>query len=106
MVIFFAVNLPETFLTPRNLLNVSQQISMLAVVAFTMTVVMSMGDFDLSVGTMASLAGVVAATLFVAGWPVPGRSRRRSGPVYWAGSSTGFSSASSASCPSSRRSGR
>jgi ribose transport system permease protein len=71
MVIFFAVNLPETFLTPRNLLNVSQQISMLAVVAFTMTVVMSMGDFDLSVGTMASLAGVVAATLFVAGWPVP-----------------------------------
>ncbi len=71
MVIFFAVNLPETFLTPRNLLNVTQQISMLAVVAFTMTVVMSMGDFDLSVGTMASLAGVVAATLFVAGWPVP-----------------------------------
>jgi ribose transport system permease protein len=57
MVIFFAVNLPETFLTPRNLLNVSQQISMLAVVAFTMTVVMSMGDFDLSVGTMASLVG-------------------------------------------------
>jgi ribose transport system permease protein len=71
MVIFFAINLPETFLTSRNLLNVSQQISMLAVVAFTMTVVMSMGDFDLSVGTMASLAGVVAATLFVAGWPVP-----------------------------------
>jgi hypothetical protein len=70
MVIFFAVNLPDTFLTPRNLLNVTQQISMLAVVAFTMTVVMSMGDFDLSVGAMASLAGVVAATLFVAGWPV------------------------------------
>ena len=71
MVIFFAVNLPETFLAPQNLLNVTQQISMLAVVAFTMTVVMSMGDFDLSVGTMASLAGVVAATLFVAGWPIP-----------------------------------
>lgn len=70
MVIFFAVNLPDTFLTPRNLLNVSQQISMLGVVAFTMTVVMSMGDFDLSVGAMASLAGVVAAVLFVAGWPV------------------------------------
>jgi ribose transport system permease protein len=35
-----------------------------------MTVVMSMGDFDLSVGAMASLAGVVAAVLFVAGWPV------------------------------------
>ncbi len=70
MVAFFAVNLPDTFLTARNLLNVTQQISMLAVVAFTMTVVMSMGDFDLSVGAMASLAGVVAAVLFVADWPV------------------------------------
>lgn len=70
MVVFFAVNLPDTFLTARNLLNVTQQISMLAVVAFCMTVVMAMGDFDLSVGAMASLAGVVAAVLFVAGWPV------------------------------------
>lgn len=70
MVIFFALNLPETFLTPRNLLNVTQQISMLAVVAFVMTVVMSMGDFDLSVGSMASLAGVVAGVLFVAEVPI------------------------------------
>jgi ribose transport system permease protein len=64
---------------------------MLAVVAFTMTVVMSMGDFDLSVGAMASLAGVVAATLFVAGWPVGmgdrGGARRGYGR---AGSSTEF----------------
>jgi ribose transport system permease protein len=44
---------------------------MLAVVAFAMTAVMAMGDFDLSVGSMASLSGVVAATLFVQGWPVP-----------------------------------
>jgi ribose transport system permease protein len=71
VVVFFAISLPDTFLTARNLLNVSQQISMLAVVAVTMTVVMVMGDFDLSVGAMASLAGVVAATLFVAGWSIP-----------------------------------
>lgn len=71
IVLFFAINLPETFLTARNLLNISQQISMLAVVAVTMTVVMVMGDFDLSVGAMASLAGVVAATLFLAGWSIP-----------------------------------
>jgi ribose transport system permease protein len=71
VVAFFAINLPDTFLTPRNLLNISQQISMLAVVAATMTVVMVMGDFDLSVGAMASLAGVVAATLFAAGWSIP-----------------------------------
>ena len=68
---FFALNLPETFLTARNLINITQQVSMLAVVAATITVVMVMGDFDLSVGAMASLAGVVAAVLFVQGWPVP-----------------------------------
>lgn len=71
VVVFFAVNLPDTFLTARNLLNVSQQISMLAVVAVSMTVVMVMSDFDLSVGAMASLAGVVAATLFMQGWSIP-----------------------------------
>ncbi len=37
---------------------------MLAVTAFAMTVVMAMGDFDLSVGSMASLAGIVAALAF------------------------------------------
>ena len=67
---FFSVQLPETFLTARNLLNISQQISMLAVVAFSMTVVMVMNDFDLSVGSMASLSGIVAATLFAADYPV------------------------------------
>ncbi len=70
IVVFFAVQLPDTFLTAGNLLNVSQQISMLAVTAFTMTIVMVMGDFDLSVGSTASLAGIVAAVLFAAGWPV------------------------------------
>lgn len=71
IVTFFWWNLPDTFMTARNWLNISQQISMLAVIAVTMTVVMVMGDFDLSVGSMASLAGVVAAALFVQGWPVP-----------------------------------
>ena len=64
IIIFFSVNLPNTFLTSKNLINISQQISMLAVVAFTMTIVMVMNDFDLSVGSMASLSGVVAAVLF------------------------------------------
>ncbi len=70
IVLIFAILLPETFLTARNLVNISQQISMLAVVAFSMTVVMVMNDFDLSVGSMASLAGIVAAALFAAGYPL------------------------------------
>jgi ribose transport system permease protein len=43
---------------------------MLIVVASAMTVVMAVGDFDLSVGAMASLAGVVAAVLFAQGYGV------------------------------------
>ncbi len=70
ILVFFTVMLPDTFLTGRNWLNISQQMSMLIVVAVTMTIVMVMGDFDLSVGSMASLAGVVAAILFTFGFPV------------------------------------
>ena len=67
---FFAARLPDTFLTARNWLNISQQVSMLMVVAAGMTIVMVMGDFDLSVGSTASLAGIVAALLFTFGYPV------------------------------------
>lgn len=67
---FFSVMLPDTFLTARNWLNITQQLSMLMVVAAGMTIVMVMGDFDLSVGSTASLAGIVAAVLFTFGYPV------------------------------------
>ena len=66
----FTIRLPGTFLTAGNLINISQQIAMLAVVAFTMTVVMVMNDFDLSVGSTASLAGIVAAVLFREHYPL------------------------------------
>lgn len=70
IILFFWAALPDTFMTMRNWLNISQQLSMLTVVAVTMTVVMVMGDFDLSVGAMASLAGVLAAILFTQDWPI------------------------------------
>lgn len=69
LVVFWA-NLPDTFMTARNWLNITQQLSMLMVVAAGMTIVMVMGDFDLSVGSMASLAGIVAAILLAAGYPI------------------------------------
>jgi ribose transport system permease protein len=65
----FWASLPETFMTARNWLNISQQLSMLVVVAAGMTIVMAMGDFDLSVGSAASLAGIVAGALFIGGSP-------------------------------------
>lgn len=70
ILVFFWVSLPETFMTARNWLNISQQVSMLVVVAAGMTLVMVMGDFDLSVGSMASLAGIVVAILFTWDYPV------------------------------------
>ncbi len=66
----FWASLPETFMTARNWLNITQQLSMLMVVASGMTIVMVMGDFDLSVGSAASLAGIVAGVLFAAGYPI------------------------------------
>jgi len=70
VILFFALSLPDTFLTGRNWLNITAQVSMLTVVAAAMTIVMVMGDFDLSVGSMASLAGIVAATLFTRGYAI------------------------------------
>lgn len=70
ILVFFSLALPDTFLTARNWLNITQQLSMLMVVAAGMTIVMVMGDFDLSVGSMASLAGIVAVLLMTLGYPV------------------------------------
>jgi ribose transport system permease protein len=67
---FFWINLPDTFMTARNWLNITQQLSMLTVVAAGMTIVMVMGDFDLSVGSAASLSGIVAGVLLAAGYPI------------------------------------
>ncbi|MET3896571.1 ribose transport system permease protein [Devosia sp. UYZn731] len=70
ILIFFWISLPDTFMTARNWLNISQQMSMLIVAAAGMTIVMVMGDFDLSIGSMASLAGIVAAILFSFDYPI------------------------------------
>src|SRR6195952_1083441 len=70
ILLFFTVRLPDTFMTAQNWLNIPQQLSMLMVVAAGMTIVMVMGDFDLSVGSMASLSGIAAAILFTLGVPV------------------------------------
>lgn len=70
IVVVFWSQKPTTFMTVGNWLNITQQVSILGVIAFAMTVVMSLGDFDLSVGTMASLAGIIAAILFQQGQPI------------------------------------
>ncbi len=68
----FALLRPGVFLSVNNLRNITEQVAILAIVATAMTVVMVVGDFDLSVGTLASLCGVVVADLLIRGfglWP-------------------------------------
>lgn len=68
VVILFAALRPDAFLSPFNLRNILEQVAILAVITAAMTIVMVAGDFDLSVGALASLAGVAVASLLLAGW--------------------------------------
>jgi ribose transport system permease protein len=65
LMLTFALLRPTVFLSARNLGNIVEQLATLTIVAATVTLVMVNGDFDLSVGSLASLAGVVAADLMV-----------------------------------------
>ena len=67
LLIVFSVLRPDVFPTGRNLKNIIEQVATLAIVASGVTVVMITGDFDLSVGAIASLVGVVAALLMKSG---------------------------------------
>lgn len=67
LIAFFAIMKPQVFLTPLNFTNILEQVAILAIVATVQTVVMVVGDFDLSVGSLASLVGVVTAQLLVGG---------------------------------------
>lgn len=69
--IVFAVLSPNAFATLGNAVNVSRQIAFLVLIAVGATFVMAAGEFDLSVGAMASFGGVLAAQLAVAGLPLP-----------------------------------
>jgi len=63
----FALLRPAIFLNPSILRNILEQTAILAIVAFVQTIVMVVGDFDLSVGAVASLSGIVAASLLTQG---------------------------------------
>jgi simple sugar transport system permease protein len=58
-----------TFLTPGNLLNVLRQSAPLLIVATTMTLVITTGGIDLSIGSTLALVGALAAIALQAGVP-------------------------------------
>jgi ribose/xylose/arabinose/galactoside ABC-type transport system permease subunit len=57
------------FFTPDNLLNVSLQASITAIIAAGMTFVILTGGIDLSVGSLVAFAGIVSTSLLKTGLP-------------------------------------
>ncbi|WP_048645858.1 ABC transporter permease [Nitratireductor soli] len=70
IVALFSVLSPGAFAKGSNLINITQQMSLLAIVALGATFVMSLAEFDLSVGAVVSMAGIVSVSLFGAGWSI------------------------------------
>jgi len=67
--IFFTVMTDFTFISIRNLSNLSRQVSIIAILATGMTLVIITGNIDLSVGSLMGMIGGVCAVLQVwYGW--------------------------------------
>jgi ribose transport system permease protein len=67
---FFSLLVPN-FLAPSNLLDLTQQIGVNAILAFAMTLVILIGGIDLSVGALVALVGTVTTFALVRGLPLP-----------------------------------
>tara|TARA_B100002051_G_C16655513_1_gene596283 strand:+ start:308 stop:1270 length:963 start_codon:yes stop_codon:yes gene_type:complete len=60
--LFFAITLYDSgFLSTNNILNIGRQTAIIAIMAVAMTLVLSSGEIDLSVGSVAGLASVTTA---------------------------------------------
>lgn len=71
IILLFSVLRPETFPTSSNIRNILNQTAVLIVLSSGLTVALVLGDFDLSIGNIASLAGVLAGVLMVTeGWSI------------------------------------
>lgn len=60
LVLFFALKEDSAFANSQNFINILNQVSILAILAAGLTVCLTMGLFDLSIGSMATLGGYVA----------------------------------------------
>ena len=89
--------LTTTFATPQNLFNVTRNFAFVGIIAVGMTAVIITGGIDLSVGSTVLISAMVTAVLMsmpacrlIVAFPAAMRAS------LWSGSSTAFSSPSSA----------
>lgn len=67
IVITFSFLRPDAFFTYSNFINITRQIALLVIIALGATLVICVDEFDLSIGALASLGGVIAAKMAVSG---------------------------------------
>lgn len=65
--VIFSVANPR-FMSVANLMNILQQVAVIAIAAFGMTWVILLGEIDLSVGSIIAVAGMVGAQVIGLGW--------------------------------------
>lgn len=72
MIVFFSIAAPDTFPTRANFLNILSQASLTAIIAAGLTYTLVVGEFDLSVGFVASFIGLIVCGLMAnQGFPIP-----------------------------------
>lgn len=72
MVVFFSIAAPTTFFSTANFLNILSQASLTAIIAAGLTYTLVVGEFDLSVGFVASFIGLIVCGLMAnQGFPIP-----------------------------------
>jgi ribose transport system ATP-binding protein len=59
MIVFFSIMAPTTFFSRANFLNILSQASLTAIIAAGLTYTLVVGEFDLSVGFVASFIGLI-----------------------------------------------
>ena len=64
LLIIFRIWVPN-FLNPENLLDLAQQVSINAILAFGITLVILTGGIDLSIGALVALVGTSTVFLFL-----------------------------------------
>jgi len=70
MILIFSIILPP-FRSMTNILNLMGQTAVLSIFAAGMTCCLKMADFDLSIGAIAAITGIVVSKLLVAGFGIP-----------------------------------
>lgn len=58
------------FFTPSNLISILKQISIQSIVAIGMTMIVLLGQIDLSVGAVVAFSGIISAMLMKGGMPI------------------------------------